>query len=114
VIEKILKHLGLWEAKARPPPKVKVPFPTIYLDDSESQILPPDSFYAHQDYPMDSCRISEPHRATSPVTISAIYLLFLTVHKCLRFDFDMLRLDARFLSEIVDLGDRPGVMTHRF
>ena len=54
VIKKILKHLGLWEAKARPPPKVKAPFPTIYLDDSESQILSPDSFYAHPDYPMDS------------------------------------------------------------
>ena len=36
VIEKILKHLGLWEAKAQPPPKVKAPFPTIYLNDSES------------------------------------------------------------------------------
>jgi hypothetical protein len=53
VIEKILKHLGLCEAKARPPPKVKAPFPTIYLDDSESQILFPDSFYAHPDYPID-------------------------------------------------------------
>ena len=27
---------------------------TIYLDDSESQDLPSDSFYAHPDYPMDS------------------------------------------------------------
>ena len=54
VIKKILKHLGLWEAKARPPPKVKAPSPTIYLDDSESQIfLSPDSFYGHPDYPMD-------------------------------------------------------------
>ncbi len=26
----------------------------IYLDDSESQILSPDSFYSHPDYPMDS------------------------------------------------------------
>ena len=54
VIKKILRHLGLWEAKARPPPKVKAPFARIYLDDSESQILSPDSFYAHPDYPMDS------------------------------------------------------------
>ena len=54
VIKKILK--------ARPPPKVKAPSETIYLDDSESQIfrncsrqvLSPDSFYAHPDYPMDS------------------------------------------------------------
>ncbi len=41
VIKKTLKHLGLWETKTRPPPKVKAPFPTIYLDDSESQILSP-------------------------------------------------------------------------
>ncbi len=45
---------GLWEVKARPPPKVKAPTVTIYLDDSESQILSPDSFYAHPDYPIDS------------------------------------------------------------
>jgi predicted Zn-dependent peptidase len=25
VIKKILKHFGLWEVKARPPPKVKAP-----------------------------------------------------------------------------------------
>ena len=37
VIQKILRHLGLWEAKARPPTKVEAPFVTIYLDDSESQ-----------------------------------------------------------------------------
>jgi len=54
VIKKILKHLGLWEVKARPPPKVTVPSETIYLDDSESQILSSDSFYVHPDYPMDS------------------------------------------------------------
>jgi hypothetical protein len=54
VIKKIVKHLGLWEVKAQPPPKVKAPSPTIYLDDSESQILSPDSFYVHPDYPMDS------------------------------------------------------------
>ena len=76
--EKILKHLGLWDLKARPPPKVKAPSVTIYLDDSESQILSPDSFYAHPDYPMDSYRISKPHRATSLVTIAAINLHFPT------------------------------------
>jgi hypothetical protein len=47
-------HFGLWEVKAQPPPKVKAPSVTIYLDDSESQILSPDSFYLHPDYPMDS------------------------------------------------------------
>ena len=54
VIKKILKHLGLWEVKAQPPPKVKAPSATIYLDDSESQDLPSDSFYTHPDYLMDS------------------------------------------------------------
>jgi hypothetical protein len=54
VIKKILKHFGLWDVKARPPPKVKAPSVTISLDDSESQILSLDSFYAHPDYPMDS------------------------------------------------------------
>ncbi len=39
VIEKILKHLGLWDLKARPPPKVKAPSETTYLNDLESQIL---------------------------------------------------------------------------
>jgi len=54
VIEEILKHLGLWDLKARPTPKGKVPSVTIYLDDSESQVLSPDSFRPHPDYPMDS------------------------------------------------------------
>ena len=54
VIEKILKHLGLWEVKVRPPPKAKAPSVTLYLDDSESQILSPDSFYPDPEYPMDS------------------------------------------------------------
>ena len=54
VIDKILNHLGLWEVKARPPPKVKTASVTIYLDDSESQISSPDSFYPPPDYPVDS------------------------------------------------------------
>jgi hypothetical protein len=36
VIKKILKHLGLWEVKARPPPRAKGTSVTIYLDDSDS------------------------------------------------------------------------------
>ena len=38
MIEKILKHLGLWDLKVRPPPKVKAPSVTISIDDSDSQI----------------------------------------------------------------------------
>jgi hypothetical protein len=54
VIEKILNQLGLWDMKARPPLRVKGASVTIYLDDSEPQILSPDSFYAHPGYPVDS------------------------------------------------------------
>ena len=55
MIEKILKHLGLWDLKVRPPPKVKAPSVTISIDNSDSQIpfsaLP---FYPDPNYPMDS------------------------------------------------------------
>jgi len=37
VIEKILKHLGLWEVKASPP-KVKAPSETTYLFQSDQKI----------------------------------------------------------------------------
>ena len=36
--EKILKHYGLWDVKARPPPRAKGTSVRICLDDSESQI----------------------------------------------------------------------------
>ena len=77
VIEKILKHLGLWDLKVRPPPKVKAPSVTISIDDSDSQVpfsAPP--FYLDPDYPMDSYRISNPFGVASMVAISAIDLLF--------------------------------------
>jgi hypothetical protein len=55
VIEKILKHLGLWDLKFSPPPKVKAPPVTVSIDDSDSQVpfsTPP--FYPDPDYPMNS------------------------------------------------------------
>ena len=54
VIKKILNHLGLWDVKARPPPRVKTPSVTIYLDYSDFQLSSPDPFYPDTDYPMDS------------------------------------------------------------
>ena len=44
VIEKILKHLGLWEKKARPPPKTNTHPKCIetYIDYSENQLPPSD------------------------------------------------------------------------
>jgi hypothetical protein len=42
VIKKILKHLGLWDSKARPPPKAVLPENTFKynIDYSSSQLLP--------------------------------------------------------------------------
>jgi hypothetical protein len=53
-IEKILKHLGLWEMMARPPPKPKASLVTMHFDYSDSQISFADSFHADPDYPIDS------------------------------------------------------------
>ncbi|MDI6755782.1 MAG: hypothetical protein QME78_15470 [Thermodesulfobacteriota bacterium] len=55
VIEKILKHLGLWDVKARPPPKGKVSSPSISIADSDSQIpFSALSLHPDPDYPVDS------------------------------------------------------------
>jgi hypothetical protein len=54
VIEKILKHLGLWSVKASPPPEVKVPPVRIKMDYSDSQVSSSEWFYPHPDYPVDS------------------------------------------------------------
>ncbi len=56
MIENILKHLGLGDIMARPPPKVKAPSLMISIDDSDSQVpfsIPP--FYPGPDYPIHSC-----------------------------------------------------------
>jgi hypothetical protein len=38
IIEKILKHLGLWHVKTRPPPRIHSPPAELYADYSDSQI----------------------------------------------------------------------------
>lgn len=44
VVKKILKHVGLWERKTRPPPKSKTPpIPRVqYIEDTQSQKFIPD------------------------------------------------------------------------
>jgi hypothetical protein len=51
VIKKILKHVGLWEVKSRPPPKIHSPpgLPVIYYND----IQYPDENYCDPDYPLE-------------------------------------------------------------
>ena len=76
----ILKHLGLWDLRVRPPPKVKLPSVTISIDDSDSQVpfsTPP--FYPDPDYPMDSYRISKRHGVAPMVAISAMNVAFLNL-----------------------------------
>jgi hypothetical protein len=50
VIRKILKHLGLWDRKARPPAS-----PRIWIDPSDSQ-LPPDEehLYRNPEHPAEA------------------------------------------------------------
>jgi hypothetical protein len=48
VIKKILKHLGLWKVKPRPPPKTNAPPVDMHLDYSDSQ-LPPSEEYLYSD-----------------------------------------------------------------
>jgi hypothetical protein len=54
VIEKILKHLGLWDQKARPPPKANAPpiAPECHIDDTDSQVPVSDNYlYVDPQYP---------------------------------------------------------------
>ncbi len=55
VIKKILKHLGLWDIKTRPPPRAIAPPGNIQIDHSDSQ-LPPceDYLYRDPDYPIET------------------------------------------------------------
>jgi hypothetical protein len=50
VIEKILKHLGLWELTPRPPPRSAKSQPThteAWIDYSDSQVPPSDNDLYH-------------------------------------------------------------------
>ncbi|MDI6775970.1 MAG: hypothetical protein QMD03_01820 [Syntrophales bacterium] len=55
VIRAILKHLGLWLVRARPPPQAHAP-PLTYLTtaDSSHSPAPNESFYADPDYSWDA------------------------------------------------------------
>ena len=55
VIKKILKYLGLWKIKARPPPKANGPQPNVHIDYSDSQVPPcEDYLYRDPDYPIEN------------------------------------------------------------
>jgi len=53
-IEKILKHLGLWDLKSKPPPRANAPPVHVHLDYSDSQIPPSeDHLYKDPDYSIE-------------------------------------------------------------
>ncbi len=55
IIKKILKHLGLWKRKARPPHKTSAPQPNVHIDKSDSQVPPcEDYLYCDPDYPIEA------------------------------------------------------------
>ena len=57
VIKKILKHLGLWDIKARPPLKrANAPPAERHIDYSDS-LVPSceDYLYCDPDYPIETC-----------------------------------------------------------
>jgi len=62
VIEKLLKHLGLWDVKARPPPKTSTPHPNVQLDNVyfhesrvDSQVPPCEDYLFHDpEYPIEA------------------------------------------------------------
>jgi hypothetical protein len=55
VIEKILKHLGIWLVRKKPSPKANAPPVHILLDYSDSQISPnEDQLYKDPDYPIET------------------------------------------------------------
>jgi hypothetical protein len=54
IVKKILKHLGLWDQKARPPPKANtLPMAQEYnIDYTDSQVPVSDNFlYVDPQYP---------------------------------------------------------------
>jgi hypothetical protein len=53
VIKKILKHLGLWDIKTRPPPKATAIQPDSHINYSDSQIpLSEEPLFHDPEYPI--------------------------------------------------------------
>ena len=55
IVKIILKHLGLWEVKARLPPKTNAPQPDVHIDKSDSQVPPcEDYLFRDPEYPIEA------------------------------------------------------------
>ena len=55
VIRKILTHLGLWDIKARSPPKATATPPDFHIDYSDSEAQPCKDYLFHDpEYPVEA------------------------------------------------------------
>ena len=55
VIEKILRHLGLWEREVRPPPKANATPQNVDIDYCDSQLPPSEDYlYSDVDYSIEN------------------------------------------------------------
>lgn len=55
VVKKILKHLGLWLVKPKPPPRANGPPGGLHIDYLDSQMPPSeDHLYIDHDYSIDT------------------------------------------------------------
>ena len=50
IVKKILKHVGLWEVKCRPPPKIHSPPEELYADYSLAELGQADPDYPFEAY----------------------------------------------------------------
>jgi hypothetical protein len=58
IIKKILKHLGLWEVKRKPPPCANGPPPEAFIIYDQSSAPSVDDYLIDADYPIDVSRCS--------------------------------------------------------
>ena len=54
IIKKILKHLGLWEKKSRPPPKTSTTHPNVQLDTYAQVPLCEGHLFHDPEYPIEA------------------------------------------------------------
>ena len=53
-IRTVQEHLGLWDIKARPPPKATATPPDFHIDYSDSQVPPCEDYLFHDpEYPIE-------------------------------------------------------------
>jgi len=55
IIKKILKHLGLWDVKRKPPPRANDPPNEAFIIYDESSSPGAEDYIIDANYPMETC-----------------------------------------------------------